>query len=178
MQVLSYPFQRIMEFIREAWQYQTKLSEDSYQIQQILATSVKFSGDQAENFNRAGIAARQMMTAVQDMAIILHQPEDKVKNSVLAFISGGGLATVKTLREGLEAVKLLNFAVMGSGATEQMQRRLINEIPRLLNGTIDDESSKILQTLGLTNDEWVSILEHTEKNGDLVGELLAKLMDF
>jgi hypothetical protein len=177
-EIIAAPFKLMAESIKEGFEYLTKLQTSAADLQGVLANNVKFTTEGiVKNFQEAGEAADYVVRRLQDISIRVNLPVQNLTSSFKAVADSGGAAFVKDLDQMVKLSELFAISVKATGKDFQVQRALISEIPKLLDGTVTSQSL-ILRTLGLTKDAWEKIRESGLKNKDLVSELEPLLTPF
>jgi hypothetical protein len=174
IQAMTVAVMALPRAFQAGWEYLTKVEEQAQELQGSIAGTVKLSENLAENFNMSAKAAEAIVLKFQDIAAKDNLKPENLQAGFKAFMEGGGGATVKTLDEATRATELFALALKNSGVNAQTTRSLISEIPKLLNDSITP-SSKLLEVLHLSKDEWSKIRAEALKHHNLV-ELLEPRM--
>jgi hypothetical protein len=164
------PVLAISNGIKEGWEYSVKLQETSAQFQGVLAANVKFADDMGTNFQMAGQFATVAVQKLQQMSIETGISVEQLQSAFKALVEGGGANFVTQFSELPRLAELFAVAVQATGKDFMVQRTLISEIPGLLDGSIT-KSSKILETLHMTQDQWEKIRQSGLAHHDLLAEL-------
>jgi hypothetical protein len=164
------PVLAISNGIKEGWEYSVKLQETSAQFQGVLAANVKFATDMGTNFQMAGQFATVAVQKLQQMSIETGISVEQLQSAFKALVEGGGANFVTQFSELPRLAELFAVAVQATGKDFMVQRTLISEIPGLLDGSIT-KSSKILETLHMTQDQWEKIRQSGLAHHDLLAQL-------
>jgi len=166
VKALESPFKALesgVEYLRE-------LEAKADELTGVLDANVRFSDDLAENFKRAAEVAPVVVKALQDAAIAAHLNPDQLTNIFKALANNGATAGVGDLQQLVQLATMYGMALKASGASAQSVQRAVMEIPKAMEGTLPP-TSKWLQVLGLTNDQWVSLRDQGLKYHDLVDRI-------
>lgn len=177
MDAITLPFKLVSEFLHDGWEYATNLQKSAADLQGVIASTVVLSTDMAANYKLAGEAG---VVAVQQLQLISAQTGiavEQLQSGFKAVLEGGGASFVKDFSELPRLAELFGLAVKATGKDFMVQRTLISEIPQLLAGT-ETKSSKILETLGLTTQEWEKIRVAGMENHDLLERMEPLLRPF
>jgi len=163
VKALESPFKALESGVQYLQQLEAKADE----LTGVLDANVRFSGDLAENFKQASEAAPAVVKALQDAAIAAHLNPDQLGNIFKALANNGAAAGVTDLQQLVQLTTMYGMALKASGASAQSVQRAVMEIPKAMEGTLPP-TSKWLQVLGLTNDQWVVLRDQGLKYQDLV----------
>ncbi len=164
--VIKSPF----EVIKTGFEYLTKLQDQAASLQGPIAANAKYSADLGKNFQLAGVAAKEVALEFQQMAVKMGVPADQLQHIFSDVLESGGLHFVKTMQDVVSLTQLFQLAMNKTSTDVETQRRTMMEIPKLLDGQ-NSSGSRILTTLGLTNEQWQKIRSEALAHGDLVEKL-------
>jgi hypothetical protein len=151
--------------------YLETFQQNSSDLQGVLASNVKFSSDFATNFRITGEAAEYAVSHLRDNAVKDNLDPKQLQNSFKSLVDSGGGAMVKDTSELVDLTTQFALAMKAAGKSSEGTRALVSEIPKLMSGT-EGPSSKLLQTLDLTKNQWEGIREQALAHKNLL-ELLA-----
>jgi hypothetical protein len=171
------PFKAIIGVFEEGFNYLTKLQSGSAELQAVLAHTVEFSTNLAENFRLAGQAAIEVRKEIEDMAAKTGLSVQVITTAFTAFEEGGGRNFTQSLREDVEVAASLAQAMQTVVANSQDERKIADEISKFLSGTLPP-ASNLGKILGMNNEEMKKFVEHAKENGTLLADLEPKLRPF
>jgi len=163
--------------IKDGYEYLTHLEEKAADLQGVLASVTKLSESPAENFKLAGQAAVELVQHFEDASIKYGIQFDTLERGFKSFADAGGVSLTKNLKEAQDVTVLFAAALKGAGKDADATRSMLAEYPKLLDGTIGP-SSKVLQTLGLTADQWRQILSASREHHDLLERITPYLQSY
>lgn len=143
-------------------------------LQAVIAQTTRLSGDFKENFEQAGEAANQVVEALREKAAELGIKFDDLKQSFSFFSEAGGNALTHNLQESVDAVTLLQLAFSGVTRDQEEERKLAQELPRILSGSVD-EGARFLTLMHLNKDEWNQMVLNARDQRDLLDQIQQRL---
>jgi hypothetical protein len=171
------PFKAVVGMFAEGFNYLTKLQSGSAELQAVLAHTVEFSTNIAENFRIAGQAAIEVRKEIEDMAAKTGLSVQVITTAFTAFEEGGGRNFTQSLREDVEVAASLAQAMQTVVANSQDERKIADEISKFLAGTLPP-ASNLGKVLGMNNEEMKKFVEHAREHGTLLADLEPKLRPF
>lgn len=171
------PAQAVAATFKAGSDYLEKMETVAADLQGVLASNVKLSADQATNYKLAGEAATEVQTSIEDASIKYGIAVDTLDRGFKAFVESGGASLTHSISDTVQIVVMLGAALKASGKDADATRSMLSEYPKLLDGTISS-SSKVLETLGLTKTQWMTIREEAEKHHDLLERLTPLLSQY
>jgi hypothetical protein len=156
--------------LMEGVHYLETFQQDSSDLQGVLASNVKFSGDFATNFKMAGESAQFAVAQLRDNAVKANLDPKQLQNSFKALVDSGAGAMTSDVDQLVQLTTQFALAMRAAGKSTEGTRALISEIPKLMMGT-EAPSSKLLQTLDLTKAQWEQLRQHALEHKDLLAEL-------
>jgi hypothetical protein len=168
------PLRAIVDGIKEGVNYLEDLEKKTYELSAVLGQNVRLSADIAQNFKDAATVAPIVVKALQDVADRTGLKEENLFTTFGAFAQNGGADTVRNLNEMVKLTEVLNLGMRGYRVDTETARKLISEIPSLLDGSISKHAT-ILRLLGMSKDEAVAMVESSKKHHDLLDKLSTKL---
>ncbi len=161
-------------FFEDGIKYLKDLQDSSASLQGVIAANAKYSGDMAENFRLAGVAAQSVVLQLQELAIATGIPLANLQKTFESLLQSGALHFVSTMQDVVKLSEDFSILMQAAGSGLEGQRRILQDIPQLLEGSVS-ASSRILEVLGLTRDQWAAIRAEAQAHGNLV-QLLAPYM--
>jgi hypothetical protein len=160
----------VVNWFKTGWEYLSQLEQKAADLHGVLAATVQFSANMAENFRLTGQAAEVVAKRLEDVAINAGLSEKSLQSAFKALMESGGANFGKTLNDMVRLTEMFGLAMKAAGKDAQATRSLISEIPKLLDNSID-KHSKILEVLHLTKDQWSEIRKQGLEHHDLVQRL-------
>lgn len=173
LELIKSPF----TILQQGFEYLSQVQDRAAQLQGPIAENVKFASDLATNFQIAGEAATQAEQALEAMAVATKLPLDSLTRTFETVLQSGVMHYVTNLQGALNVTKELSIAMSAFGSSTDTSRKLLSEIPQLLEGQVTP-SSRILQVLHMTTQEWQNMRAEAQKNGDLDVLLADKLAPY
>jgi hypothetical protein len=177
MHAVEAAFEGVLNAFRSGLDYLTQFEEKAAQLQGVIAGTVKYSNDLAENLRLTSQAGEAVARALEDIAIKTGASTQQLNSTFKALMESGVANFTKDMGEVVKLTEMFTVALQASGKDTQTTRTLLSEIQQLLDGSIG-KHSKILEVLHLSQAEWEKIRESSLKNGDLVSELAPRLQPY
>lgn len=164
----------IADAFKSGWNYLENVQDAAAQLHVVLASNVEYSKDLATNFELAQQAAQLVAAKFQDVGAKTGLDPKQLTQTFASFIDAGGASLVKNTQQQVEFITNLSLAARTVSADPMDQRKILRDIPKLLDGTID-KSSSLLRIMGLTKDEWIKVRDNALKYHDLLGSINDKM---
>lgn len=160
----------IVDAFKSGWNYLENVQDAAAQLHVVLASNVEYSKDLATNFQLADQAAKLVADKFQDVGAKTGLDPKQLTQTFASFIDAGGASLVKNTQQQVDFVTNLSLAARTVSADSMDQRKILRDIPKLLDGTID-KSSSLLRIMGLTKDEWLKIRDTSLQHRDLLDQI-------
>lgn len=156
--------------IKNGFEYLNQLQDQAASLQGSIAANAKYSADLGKNFEIAGHAAQQVAIEMQSLGVKMGVPASELEHIFTDVLESGGLRLTGTMQGVVNLTELFTLAMEKTSTSVETQRRIMMDIPKLLDGA-NVSGSRILTTLGLTNAQWQKIRTEALAHGDLVAKL-------
>jgi hypothetical protein len=166
VRVIESPF----EVIKTGFTYLNELQDQAASMQGSIAANAAYSADLGKNFEMAGHAAQQVAIEMQNLGVKMGVPAQELEHIFTDVLESGGLKFAGTMQGVVNLTELFVLAMQKTSTSVEVQRRIMMDIPKLLDGA-NVSGSRILTTLGLTNEQWQKIRTEALAHGDLVEKL-------
>ncbi len=150
--------------------YLAEMQNRAVDIKETLIQNVKYSNDQAENFQKAGQAARAAAEEISIVSAKFGFAAEKIEAGLKGFIQGGGLSVMKgDLKESISLTAKLLSLYRSQGKNENNQLQFVRSITQLLNGTATGKDPLVVG-LKQTPESIRKILDDVQKAGIKLSE--------
>lgn len=169
-----YTIDLIFLSVREGIQHLRDTETAADDLVGVLHSNVQFSADLAENFVKSQEAAHELVEELQQSAVRLGVPFDKIFSTFKALTTGGAPALVKNMRDMVQLAEVFQITLKAAGVGDLAAQGSIAQITQLLSGDAKPNDA-FLRALGLSSDEWKNIVDRSKQHHDLVGELQPRI---
>jgi hypothetical protein len=163
--------------VKDGVQYVRELQTATADLQGSIAGNITLSKDYAVNFKLAGDAAEVVRKKLEDVAISTGLTVQGLQSAFKQLAEGGGGSFVTNIDQLVDLTQMFGQAMKAAGKDVNATRTLLSEIPALLAGN-EAPSSKLLEVLHLTKDQWEAIRLSALKHHDLVQQLAPLLKPY
>ena len=146
-------------------------------IQAILASTLRFDADPAQNFEQAGLVAEGVISGLADRAAEMVGSLEDAAIVFQTLLSSGAQRTVNSVAELVDLTVLLSNSIIGLTVGQGRQRQLAEETRSLFTGQIR-ATSLLARLLFKNRREMEMFFEAAKASGDLVERLSERLSGF
>lgn len=165
------------KFLETGITYLSQLQEKAADLQGPILASVKFSDDLKTNFQIAGQQATIVAQEFEDFANKTGIAATQLDNALKAVLDSGGAKLTGGLSGAVQLTEEFALAMRAAGVSVDGARRIISEIPKALEGTLSP-SSKLLETLHQTPEQFKAMVEEAQKYSNLQDLLAERLKPY
>jgi hypothetical protein len=161
---------KLVGLFKDGFEYAQEMQEATAKLQGVIASNVELSKDFQTNFEMAGEAASSLHQKFQDAAIQYGTSVEILERGFKQLVDGGGVSMVRNLDEAAQLSIKLGIALQAAGKDADTSRAIMSELPKMLEGT-EKPSSFILETLGLTVEQWNKLIASAKVHHDLLDQV-------
>jgi len=163
-------FGAIVDQFKAGWQYLNDIQENTVQLQGVLVNNLQLAGGIDDKFRSTAQLAGEIVNKINEIAKTDNLDPKQLQESYASALNTGMAHFIPTASGQLQFITDLNLAIKATASGSAELRKGIEDIPLLFSGAIAP-SSKLLEILGLSKDQWIQIRDTSAQHADLLDKI-------